>query len=358
MAKMKRKLLIFQNDISSYSVPVYNIIAERYDLTVAYYNKDKSKEDCHFNKIQLRPICFKNIRIVKGVYRLAKLFDVVSFLPDLHTLSYWTLPFLPRRFKVVSWSIGFRCSYKHPYDVHRKHTFLDHIFLKILSRCDTSIFYMEKAKEFWSETKLDLDRIFVAPNTTKVLPLDKIEKEKQDFLFVGTLYKGKGLDNLLNSFYEAVVAFGIHNQLHIIGEGSERIKLEEFVTTHQLNDKVFFHGAIYDEKQLASYFSKSLICISPTQAGLSVPKSMGYSVPFVTRRDAITGGELYHITPGKNGVLYDNDVELVSILVDASNNPTKYLEMGASAKRYYDNYATVANMARGALSAFDYAINK
>lgn len=84
---------------------------------------------------------------------------------------------------------------------------------------------------------------------------------------------------------------------------------------------------------------------------------MGYGVPFVTRRDAITGGEIYHITPGVNGIMYEKDNELTAILIDAANNPQKYVEMGFKAKVYYDNHATVRHMAQGAMDAFDYALN-
>ena len=84
---------------------------------------------------------------------------------------------------------------------------------------------------------------------------------------------------------------------------------------------------------------------------------MGYGVPFVCRKDAITGGEIYHITNGVNGIHYESDFDLTNILVDAMNCPEKYVEMGRKAKDYYDNNATIQHMAQGAIDAFNYAIN-
>lgn len=349
----KYRLLILKNEISIYNVPVFNKIAERYDLTVGYYLKDKSEQECHFRKK-----CFAFYRIgplifVKGLRAFTKSFDLVCFVPDMHVFSYCVIPFLSHTFKVVSWSIGFRVSYEHPYITTRRHTFADRVFQSIISHCDASIFYMEKAKDFWCRTKLNMNNIFVAPNTTQVIPIDIIGDNKRIFLFVGTLYKGKGLDLLLESYKHAVDKAHISNELHIIGDGCERHNIETYIQENGLEGKVFLHGAIYNELVLASFFKNALLCISPTQGGLSVPKSMGYGVPFVTKGNSITGGEIYHIDPGENGILYQQDRELESILIDAGTNPTKYVEMGIKAKDYYDKYATIDCMAEGAMTAFD-----
>lgn len=349
-------VLIFQNEISSYSVPVYNSIAEHYDLTVAYYLQDKSTIPCAFKKVKLDSISLGPLTFIKGVRKLQKKVDVVSILPNLRVPSYSILPFFPRRNKLVNWSIGFRASYTNPYLTDRKHVLADLLFQTILSRCDASIFYMEKAKEFWKNTSLDLSKVFVAPNTTEVVPIEIMPEIKRDILFVGTLYKGKGLDLLLEAFNQVVELRHPQNKLHIVGDGLERKALEEYVAQHGLGEDVVFHGAIYDEQVLADRFAHALICVSPTQGGLSVPKSMGYGVPFVTRKDAITGGEIFHITPGLNGVMYSDDEELTSIIADACFNPKKYVEMGIKAKEYYVNHATIKHMAQGAMEAFEYVL--
>ena len=352
------KLLILQNELSGYNVPVYNIIAERYDLTLAFYLKDKSNIPCNFKKVQLDSRDLGPFTFIRGLRKLASQYDIVSIIPNLRNPSYCMLPFLPHKYKLVNWSIGFRASYTNPYITKRRHVFADNIFQAILSRCDASIFYMEKAKEFWKGTSLDMTRVFVAPNTTDVVTIELKPEKKKDFLFVGTLYKGKGLDLLLDAFRKVVEDQNPTTKLHIVGDGSERNTLEEYVKSHNLTENVVFHGAIYDEKELAAQFAHALLCISPTQGGLSVPKSMGYGVPFVTRKDAITGGEIYHITSGVNGVMYAKDEELTSIISDACLNPQKYVEMGLKAKEYYDNNATIKHMAQGAMDAFEYVLKR
>jgi len=79
-------------------------------------------------------------------------------------------------------------------------------------------------------------------------------------------------------------------------------------------------------------------------------------VPYATRKDAITGGEIYHITDGVNGFMYEKDEDLLSILLDASKNPQKYIDMGLKAKEYYDNNATVKHRSEGAIKAFKYSL--
>lgn len=350
----KIKLLILQNEISAYNVEMFNIIAQKYCLTVGYYEKDNSKIPCSFEK---RKFAFRKIGPVyflKGLRKFAQKFDVVSFVPDFHVVSYCALPFLPHNYKLINWSIGFRVSYTHPYVVNRNHNLLDRLFRKVQNKCDASIYYMEKAKEFWRQGEIDMNRVFVAPNTTSVLPIEIKSSQKQFFLFVGTLYKGKGLDVLLSSYLYFVHQTKNPIPLIIVGDGEERENLQKYVEINGLDCYVKFTGAIYEEKVLANYFSKSILCFSPNQAGLSVPKSMGYGVPFVTRKDAITGGEMYHITPGINGILYDDDEEILQIMLDASENLNKYIKMGNKAKDYYDNYATVTHMARGAINAIDF----
>ena len=117
-------------------------------------------------------------------------------------------------------------------------------------------------------------------------------------------------------------------------------------------------GKIFDEQHLCSYFSRSLACISPGQAGLSVLKSMGYGVPFITKKDAITGGEIFNIKNGENGIIYQKDDELTDIILEIGEHRQKFLNMGKNAKEYYDKFRTPEHMAQGISGAIEYVNNK
>ena len=356
IANNKHKVLILQGEISTYRVATFNIIADYFDLTVGYYEKDKSVEECRFKKVKLDSYKLGPFICIKSLRRYCKQFNVVVFMDDLHALSYCLLPFGPRKYKIISWGFGLRASYTRLYDVNRRHTFLDKVSRLVNESCDAAIFYMEKSKEFWRGTSFDMGKVFVAPNTTAVAPIEIIPSQKSNLLFVGTLYEKKGIMSLLQAYQLAKKQADNIPMLHIVGDGADADKLKQYVADNGLSESVVFHGAIYDEKKLAIHFQNALLCISPHQAGLSVPKSMGYGVPFVTLRDAITGGEKYHITNGINGVFYEHDDDLVDIILNAASNPDKYVKLGMNAKAYYDKAATPKHMAQGAIDAINFVL--
>lgn len=354
----KTKVLLLQGSLMRYRVPCWNILAKEYDFTIGYYDRDETEKcDCLFKKVKFEVSYVGPLAFVKGIRKYAKSFDVVIVMDDLHVPIFTLIPILPHKYKVLTWGIGFRVSYTRPYQTQRKHTLLDHVEGFIMKKCDAIIFYMEKAKEFWRNTSLNMDKVFCAPNTTEVLPIEIDPREKINFLFVGSLYRGKGIDRLIYSFADAKKQVQSSAKLNIVGGGEMRADLESIVDKMGITSDVNFIGPVYDEKALANYFKTALLCISPSQGGLSCPKSMGYGVPFVTRKDAITGGEIYHMTPGVNGILYENDSELTGILSDAITNKERYLKMGEAAKEYYYNNATPCHMAKGAIEAIEFVIN-
>ena len=225
----------------------------------------------------------------------------------------------------------------------------------MIKTSDAAIFYTDYPVLKYIKSGIKKEKLFVAHNTVEVQPL-RMCNEKDIFLFVGTLYRAKGLDLLIESYSELANYLTQCPKLVIVGGGDEYNSILQWVNEKKLNDKIILTGPIYDEDKLAEYFSKAILCISPNQAGLSVQKAMGYGVPFVTKKDAYTGGEIFDIINGKNGILMDDESELYNILLDASNHPQKYYEMGINAKTFYDSNRTIEHMAQGVLDAIDYVL--
>lgn len=353
----KKKILLLQGSISDYRVPIYNIISRQYDLTVAYNVKDESKHECCFKKIKLKSYKISSLTLHSfSFYSLCKQYDAIIIAPDMHCLMYVSLPFVPHKYKLLTWSIGIRASYTRKYDLQRKQTFLDKVFYSINAKCDAIIFYMRAAIDFYKSNGINTDKVFIAHNTVKVLPLERIQKKnKNSILFVGTLYKEKNVYELINAYIEVLRA-GNENipTLIIVGDGAEYQNIKNTVDTNKLSRYIHLLGRITDENVLRDLFSEALICVSPNQAGLSVLKSMGYGVPFVTRKNAITGGEILNIQDGINGILYDKYEDLVGIINEVTTHRNKYLEMGEKAYVYYQENATPEIMANGVINALDY----
>lgn len=354
---MKQKLIFLVGNIENYRIPMYNYLSNIYDLTVAYSKENRVDNSQHigFSCKKINNLSFGQYSYVKKIYSIVRDFNIIVFEADMHHISYCFLCLFARGKKVISWSIGFRVSYSRFYDTNRQHTFLDWVYLQLLKRSDACLFYMPEALNFWND-RINRDKVFIARNTVDVLPrLSNIKKGS--ILFIGSLYKEKGILDLLYAFDLAInncVDYDL--KLEIVGNGEEYGYIQKFVQEHKLQDSVVLHGAIYEERKVREIFSRSLACISPNQAGLSVLKSFGYGVPFITSCDSITGGEKFNIVDDFNGILYDNDVRLDDILKDIYSNKLKYIEMGENSYRYYSDNCTIRSMSSGIIDAVNYVV--
>lgn len=116
--------------------------------------------------------------------------------------------------------------------------------------------------------------------------------------------------------------------LNIIGKGPDSDAIDRWIKDNGMQEIIKMHGAIYDDHEKANYFARAYACISPLQAGLSVLESMGYGVPFVTVKDAITGGESFNIHSNVDGVVMNSVEELSTVVADIFNNKRKYIDYG------------------------------
>ena len=356
----KTKVILIQETAMSYREPIYQLMNQKVDLTIGYIVDNQIKDSAikvmKLPSFKLGPMIFPT-----KTYSILNNYDVVILLPHFKYLWLSRIAFLPRKFRLVTWTIGLHVSYDCHYDLTRKPSWEDWIFEEIQDRADACIFYMPEPIEYWKKyKKIDERKYFVAHNTVKVSPFDKISvyDNRKSFLFVGTLYKQKGIEELIDAYKQANEKCQALPILNIIGKGPEKDLIEERIKELNLEKKIYLKGPIYDEEILKDYFFDARLCLSPKQAGLSVLKSMGYGVPFVTRTDAITGGEKTNITHMENGLFYNSVEELSEILVDSVMEASKYSNMANNARSYYLQNASPELMAQGALDAISYAMKR
>lgn len=353
-----KKVLLLQEAIPKYRVPVFERLAEKYDFTVAYTKEKYAPGEVGFKSLFLPETTFGPFIWIRGLRKKCKDFDVVIYMPDLHFISYCLIPVLPHRYKTISFGIGFRASYTRHYDLHKKKNILDRLYGYFVFKGDAVLFYFKEVLSFWKKDKNIEKKCFETRNTVEVRPIEGVNEKKDSILFVGTLYPQKKVDVLIRSYFEVISSTSFINCpiLKIVGGGVLLEELQALVKELNIDDKVLFTGPIYDEKELARHFAKAFVCVSPDQAGLSVPHSLGYGVPFVTTESAITGGEILHIKDRENGVLMKSVKDLPSVLKDVFVNPNKYIQMGENARRYYETSASVDIMVGGFDDAIQYAI--
>ncbi|MBR2196750.1 MAG: glycosyltransferase family 4 protein [Salinivirgaceae bacterium] len=355
----KPKVLLIQESLMNYRDPIYSLINEQVDLTVGYTTAT-NYTDASYPIIQLPYRMIGKLIWHKHLRRIINQYDVVVFVPHFRMIRVATLSFFPHKPKLVTWSLGVHASRTRLYNLSKKPDIEDKIFETIQDHADACVFYMSDPIEYWKKyRKIDDKKYFVAHNTVAVAPFDESEsKDKNIILFVGTLYKQKGVGELIDCYAKAKKKVGKLPALKIIGKGPEKDSIEQHIKTLGIEEDVELTGAIYDENILKNYFVKSIVCVSPKQAGLSVLKSLGYGVPFVSRTDAITGGEKANIVNGQTGLFYESENELVDILVKTTTEPEMFAAMSKAARSYYLKEASPEGMAQGVIDAIYYAYSK
>ena len=358
---MKRvKVLIHQGTIPHYRIPVFNAIAQKCDLTIAYETGTVS-ENAQFKTIHIQ----KKRRIPKmGYLILDSEFrkaldenDVAIHMLMSGVLNFTYLKYWHKRIKAVTWGIGVPASYNIRYDDPGVKS---SCYLKMVQNADAALFYSEYPKKKYSRLGINSDKMFVANNTVAIdeASAKDLGRDRDIILFVGSLYKQKKIEVLLDSYWIAYQENLNLPELVLVGDGDQKEAIEQWTQEHHLENKITLTGGIYEECILAGYFKRAIMCISPDQAGLSVLKSMGYGVPYVTHKNAITGGEIFNIHNGIDGVLMDDFTELPNILLGSITEKDKYLEMGRMAQEYYFKSRTIDQMAQGFLDAIKYVMQR
>jgi glycosyltransferase involved in cell wall biosynthesis len=343
----RKKVLIIQSLIPHYRIPIFNELAKVLDLTVMY-DKGNVPTDAAFDtkKIEVRRI--KGIPKIhlKNMLSEAKKYDVVISMLDGSYLTTHLLCYFRRKTKLILWGIGVAAGYKIRYDSSPEDA---NGYRRLIHKADAALFYSQYPVEKYINLGIPAEKLFVANNTVKVLPT--VDAQRENILFVGTLHKAKKIFELLKCYGDACERSAEIPKLIIVGDGEDGSAVRKWVSDHSLDDRIVLKGAIFDEKELSELFSRAILCVSPDQAGLTVLQSFGYGVPFVTHKNAITGGERNNIINRENGILLDSFEEMTTIFRECAENAEPYLAMGKKAKQFYEENRTVDHMVKGFLDA-------
>lgn len=354
---MKPKVLILYNKLLHYRMPIFNLLEDDFEVTVAYNYGDEPKCELNFKRIKLHPYKIWKFTFQKeNIFKMCQNYDVVLAYGETSYLKYSFLALHPnRKFKLVYWNIGAPASYTRHYGEGSKMYFAyTHFFQR---KADAHVSYAEEGKRIHIEHGFKPEMLFVANNTVKVPKINK-HRSRNSIIFIGTLYPQKGIPILLDAYKKAYEKDNNTLPLNIVGDGILSHSISQWIKDNHLESKVHMLGALYSAEDKIPVFESAYACISPNQAGLAVLESMGYGVPFITSKDAITGGEAFNIIDEENGKRIDSLEELADIILEISHNPERYEKMGENAYDYYWDKRTPEIMANGLKEAINYVLNK
>jgi glycosyltransferase involved in cell wall biosynthesis len=173
--------------------------------------------------------------------------------------------------------------------------------------------------------------IHVAPNSYLPRPtcedIDLLARElarragnaRTKVVVIGTLKRQKRTDVLLEALAHADASL----ELHIIGDGPERPRLEVIARRLGVAERVRFHGAIYDRAEKAALLASAHLGVVPGRGGLAIQELLAHGIPVIS--GVADGTERDMIRDGVNGYLFDG----FPTAADIANRLDRFVRLAA-----------------------------
>lgn len=346
--KYHKKILLVQGIIPPYRIPLFNILdGTRGRLTVAHSGTPTSGQGAMYEEVLLPAWHAGPFRWQSHLMALRSQYDAIVAMFDVRWLSSDLMLYRKaRQQKFIWWGIGIG-----------NHRIARYARSLLAQSADAVILYSEEAVGPFCSLGVPRSKIFVAPNTVEVEPQwyqSSSPERRNSLLFVGTVNRRKELDSLLRCFSRARLPGDI--KLRIVGDGPEKFRLQGLTAELGLQERVDFFPGCNANEDLAQHYQHALASVSVGQAGLSILQSFGFGVPFITRRNAISGGELFNVKHQLTGLLCDHhDASLIEALQYICSHRDICLRLGRSAFDHYQRSRTMSCMVTGFIEALDFA---
>lgn len=340
-----KKVIFLLNYVPHYRKPVYNELGSKYDVTILHSGSPSATENDNYKEIIVKSYQIGKFYLQIGVLKTlrANNYDSIIAMFDLAWISYILINFIyPGR--IIYWG--------HRYSSNRSANLLRTLIMKT---CRSNILYSDIEVNRMAASGIDERKIFIAHNTLLVPNKEDCSNNSKDrFIFVGRAQKRKRVDMLITAFKNILNKLDSETKLYVVGDGKENERLKEIVKNLELTGRVIFTGAVHDNAELKTYFSKSYAYISPGPVGLGLLHSFAYGVPVVTLDYGKHGPEYHNIIDNENGLLFNNINELERIIVNLEKNKKNTTRLGSNAFNHYNNNRNIKIMVDGLVQAIDY----
>ena len=340
-----KSVLILQNEIMEYRKPVYNGLAEDYEVVVLHSGRPSVKEsDCYREIIipQL-PVWRFHLQPRSPLGRIIGNFDAVIAMFDIAWPAYIVPLFRRKRPKYILWG--------HRYSKNR---FACVVRDQFMQRADRLLMYGDEEVECMIARGVDPSKIVIAWNTIQVPNHhDYSGTSKNSLLFVGRLQVRKRIDLLIETFARLQGRIENETILDIVGSGEIEKDLREVAANHGVADKIFFHGRVDSPEALAGFFSRAYAYVSPGHVGLGVLHSLAYGVPVITLRNVRHAPEFHNLVHARNAFICEDIREIEQAMEKLCTDREFSTELGRNAYQHYVRERTVSRMLDGFKKAIE-----
>ena len=155
------------------------------------------------------------------------------------------------------------------------------------------------------------------------------------FIYLGRISEEKSIDVLLEQFLKLEEE---NTKFMIVGEGAASTQLKEIVAKSDKKDKVIFTGSVpWEEVPLYYQAADCFLNASKTETqGLTYVEALASGLPAILRNDSVLD-EL--IVDGENGLLFDNNEELLNHMKELINNSELNLKISEKAVKSVEKYS-------------------
>lgn len=230
------------------------------------------------------------------------------------------------------------CVSRYDYDAAIKHNICSEKKLTVVHNgTEKPIF-----KNINEARKIIIDKVNLDYNHD--LNLDLIRDNTVLIGSIGNLYKNKGFGYLINAT-KLLTDSGLNPITIIIGEGTERKDLTDWITQLRLQKNIFLLGRIENARKLLKAFD--IYVCSSTKEGLSYTliEAMMAELPIVATS---VGGNTELITHGKEGFIVpsEDNKKLASGVLTLYNSKEKCSTLAKNAKEKALNHFTIDRMVK------------
>lgn len=384
-------ILIFEQDLTHYRASFYDFLSSYLKKRLIVVTGDgepgafhiiEGEEKRYFETLKIKRIWFKNkfyfqflgkkIRalIENGSVECVIHRGAIRNLSLAREIQYFKSKGVP----VVLRGIG----YSNSREFSPKSNLIDYYHYKIVGQSSAYLCYTQGSKKVL-DRYYDSNKVFVAVNTLNSRLLrshyDALERVGRDrikaelglsrskyLIHVGRFSKRKKVEKIVE-IYSAVKQRDPDVGLILIGDGPDRCKVENIVSTNGIED-VIFTGALSSEDILVSkYIFSSDVFPICGNVGLSINHAFLFGIPVVAHilphgekrpRGYVQTPEHEYLVNGHNGVALPTDE--VNGYVEAIFTVLNDIRYKANAYKYASDFLTVEVMAQGYADSIRYAI--